>query len=213
MYKVHNIPVGDHTTYENFGVIRDQYGSLFPTFFGGINSSFKKVFGMHTVTFLLSMLSFLYSFIPDNKLISIRTSRYRRDAITQVSEVRPSRFLGQSVDVRALQQLRATIAELEQRMAEAKSAHDAICEEETVINRTRENLLQQKRSCQAIAANRRVVVSRLERIRNQLRISAKDAIDLDAEERNVKQKCGVRTSLSFPEICLSFHCRFPLINL
>lgn len=161
MYKVHNIPVGDHTTYENFGVIRDQYGSLFPTFFG------------------------------DNKLISIRTSRYRRDAITQVSEVRPSRFLGQSVDVHALQQLRATIAELEQRMAEAKSAHDAICEEETVINRTRENLLQQKRSCQAIAANRRVVVSRLERIRNQLRISEKDAIDLDAEERNVKQKCGV----------------------
>ncbi len=35
MNGVHNIPVGDKTTYENFGIIRDQYGSLFSTFFGG----------------------------------------------------------------------------------------------------------------------------------------------------------------------------------
>lgn len=206
MYRVHNIPVGDHKTYENFGIIRDKYGSLFSSFFGGINSSFYDLCDLFTVNFLFP--NFLNVYITDNKLITIRTSKYRRDAITQVSEVRPSRFLGQSVDTNALQQLRATIAELEQRMTEAKAAHDEICQEETIISRTRENLLQQKRSCQAIAANRRVVVSRLERIRNQLRISEKDAIDLDVEERNIKVKCGVKTCVSFLKYVPPFHHPF-----
>jgi hypothetical protein len=48
MYRVHNIPVGDQRAYENFGVIRDQYGTLFPTFFGGVTK-----FSLYFSSFML----------------------------------------------------------------------------------------------------------------------------------------------------------------
>ncbi len=34
-YQVHNIPVGDRRAYENLGVIRERYGTLFNYFFAG----------------------------------------------------------------------------------------------------------------------------------------------------------------------------------
>ncbi|XP_046447259.1 structural maintenance of chromosomes protein 5-like isoform X2 [Daphnia pulex] len=161
MYKVHNIPVGDQRAYENFGVIRNQYGSLFPTFFGG------------------------------NQQIVVRGSRYSRNAITQMSEIRPSRFLDQTVDTCVLEQYYAKIAQLEQRLAQNKADEVKISQDEIGVNKAREDLVKQKRSIQGIQANRRVVVSRLERVRAQLMRSEKEAVDLVGEERNVKEKCGI----------------------
>lgn len=110
-----------------------------------------------------------------------------------MSEIRPSKFLGQSVDTCVLEQYHATIAQMEQRLAEAKAVEDKINQEEMAANKTRDELLHRKRSFQGIQSNRRVVISRLERVRGQLNNSQSDAVDLVAEEKNVKQKCGVWT--------------------
>ena len=118
-----------------------------------------------------------------------------------MSEIRPSKFLGQSVDTCALDQYYAAIAQLEQRLAEAKAAEDRINQEEIAANKTRDELLHRKRSFQGIQANRRVVMVRLERVRVQLHNSESDSVDLATEEKNVKEKCGVKAvNLSFLKI-------------
>lgn len=109
-----------------------------------------------------------------------------------MSDVRPSRFLGQAVDVQALQQLQARLSELENQLASTKPVYDSIMQEELELKRTRENLLQQRNNVHKIMADRRVAQSRLDTKRNQLKGIENEAIDLVAEERNVKQKCGVR---------------------
>jgi hypothetical protein len=109
-----------------------------------------------------------------------------------MSKIRPSKFLGQSVDTCALDQYHAAIAQLEQRLAEAKAAEDRINQEEIAANKTRDELLHRKRSFQGIQANRRVVMVRLERVRVQLHNSESDSVDLATEEKNVKEKCGVK---------------------
>lgn len=48
-YHFHNIPVGNEKTFENFGAIRDRFGSFFSTFYGGIVS-------LHLATFSLLLM-------------------------------------------------------------------------------------------------------------------------------------------------------------
>lgn len=126
-------------------------------------------------------------------MINIKTSRYRNDAITQMSDVRHSRFLGQSVDNQALQQINDIIAQLEQRTITARAAMESIVEEETALKRAREVLLTQRNQSHQIMSDKRLVKSRLERICNQLNTCNQEAINLVDEERIVKEKCGVST--------------------
>ncbi len=103
--------------------------------------------------------------------------------------------MGQSVDSRALEHHKATLAQLEERMSGFKPAYDRITQEETEIRRTRETLLQQRQTYQEVASMARGVKPRLEQKRLQLKNLEKDAIDLVAEERLVKEKCGVKRFL------------------
>jgi hypothetical protein len=100
-----------------------------------------------------------------------------------------------------LEEYYAKIAQLEQRLAQNKADEVKISQDEIGVNKAREDLVKQKRSIQGIQANRRVVVSRLDRVRVQLIRSEKDAVDLVEEERNVKEKCGVKkVDFSFLDI-------------
>jgi hypothetical protein len=118
-----------------------------------------------------------------------------------MSDIRPSRFLDQTVDTCVLEEYYAKIAQLEQRLAQNKADEVKISQDEIGVNKAREDLVKQKRSIQGIQANRRVVVSRLDRVRVQLIRSEKDAVDLVEEERNVKEKCGVKkVDFSFLDI-------------
>ena len=126
-------------------------------------------------------------------MINVRTSRYRRDAITSMSDVRPSRFLGQSVDVKALEEINQTISYLEERMAASRSAYETIAQEDTSVKRTREVLLTQRNTLLKVLSDKRLLTSRIDRLRQQLNNHDKEAVDLEAEEKAVKEKCGVST--------------------
>lgn len=138
-----------------------------------------------------------YSNPLDDKMINIRTSRYRNDAITQMSDVRQARFLGQAVDTQALEQINQTIYQLEHRLAGLKATYDVVIKEEDAIKQKREVLLTQKKELHQILGDLRVVKSRLDRINQQINNCQKEAIDLDAEERIVKEKCGVNRRFEF----------------
>lgn len=124
-------------------------------------------------------------------MISIKSSRYRSDKLTQTSDVGPSRFFGQSVNVEALELLKSSVAELEQRFSTSKRALEVIMQEENATNRSREALLQKRNTLQKWQGNRRVVVSRLASKRSQLANLCKETVDLCAEEQRVKAACAV----------------------
>jgi len=161
MYNIHNIPVGDRRVYDNFGVIRDRFGNIFNMFYG------------------------------DTKVITIKSSRYRSDKLTQTSDVGSSKFFGLSVNVQALELLKSSVAELEERFSAGKRALEAILQEENVTNRSREALLQRRNALQKWQGNRRVVTSRLTSKRSQLANLQKETLDLSAEEQRVKAACAV----------------------
>lgn len=135
---------------------------------------------------------FVLANVSDTKMISIRKSRYRSDKLTQTSDVGPSRFFGMSVNVEALELLKSSLVELEQRFNAGKRALEAILQEENVTNRSREALLQKRNTLQKWQGNRRVVTSRLTSKRSQLANLQKETVDLCAEERRVKATCTVR---------------------
>ena len=108
--------------------------------------------------------------------------------------MRESKFVGQSVDSQELERYQATLAQLEQRMSSFKPVSDRITQEETDLKRSRENLFQKKKDLQVIVSGPRVTKSRLDQKRLQLQNLNKDTVDLVAEERLVKEKCGVRVT-------------------
>lgn len=131
-------------------------------------------------------------FISGNKRIEVSRSRYRSEAITQTSEMRPSSLLGQSVNAEVLQQLQATVAECERKVAEAKEALDRIHQDEIALNRAREALMQRKNVCHKVGQDKRNLTARLEQKKKQLQNLEREAVDLTVEERKAKEKCGVR---------------------
>lgn len=136
-------------------------------------------------------LNIICDFIAGDKVITVRQSRYSNHAITQIADVRPARCLNMSMDTHALAELKAAIAEIEHRMSYAKQKLDGFTEEESAMKRIREGLTQKKSDCSKILADVRLLTTRLGQKRNQRSAYEREAIDLDAEERNVKQKCGV----------------------
>ena len=129
--------------------------------------------------------------ISDTKVITIKSSRYRSDKLTQTSDVGPSKFFGLSVNVQALELLKSSVAELEERFSAGKRALEAILQEENVTNRSREALLQRRNALQKWQGNRRVVTSRLTSKRSQLANLQRETLDLSAEEQRVKAACAV----------------------
>ena len=129
--------------------------------------------------------------ISDTKVITIKSSRYRSDKLTQTSDVGSSKFFGLSVNVQALELLKSSVAELEERFSAGKRALEAILQEENVTNRSREALLQRRNALQKWQGNRRVVTSRLTSKRSQLANLQKETLDLSAEEQRVKAACAV----------------------
>ena len=129
--------------------------------------------------------------IVDKKKISIQGSRYRSDKITATSDVRPSQHFGQSVDTAALELLKSSVSEVEERFCAGKKALEAILQEENGTNRSREALFQKRNALQKVQGNRRVMASRLSSKKSQLANLEKDTIDLSAEENRVKSVCGV----------------------
>lgn len=143
-------------------------------------------------------------FSVGNKRIEISRSRYRRDAITQVSEIRPSHMIGQSVDVEAQQHLQVAVSECEERLTEAKRGLEVVVQEETALNRARESLIQKRMNHRKVLGDRRTLEMRLEQKQRQIVSLEREAIDLEEEERKTKRQCGVSDPLiMFPVIKLS----------
>lgn len=157
---VHNVPVGDQRSYDNLGMIRDHFSGAFNVFYGG------------------------------NYAIRISKSRYSSNAITQTSDIRPSKLLGQSIDQSVADNYRANIAGLEESLGHARRALDAANQELTALKQSRESLMSRKQELTSLISSENVVNVRLNQKRHELKRCEEEAVDLVAEERSMRKECG-----------------------
>ena len=146
----------------------------------------------------LLLQQFISCYCLGNKRIDIIRSRYRRDVITQVGDVRSAHMLGQSVDAAALEQCQHNVSEFENRLAESQRHVEQITAEYTVVSREQEALRQRKFDLGKYVGHRRTISARIEQKKMQLNNSDVDAVDLVQEERLVKENCSVlKTNLYY----------------
>ena len=181
---MHNVPVGDRKSYDNFGVIRDRYPGAFYLFYGGL-------FKINSTVYISEIKKTSIYELPAEYSIRINKSRYSSNSITSTSTIGPSRIFGQSIDQSAAEGFRVSIANLEERKVSAQRALDEANRESLSLNQSRESLTQRKQECKKLIENVNVARSRLQQKQRELRRYEEEAVDLIAEERTMRQACGV----------------------
>jgi hypothetical protein len=126
-----------------------------------------------------------------NKSISFKSSRYRRDLITQMDELRPAKWLNKSVDAQRLEHLRTKHQDLTLRYEMASRALENAMADVRAVAQEKESLIKQKNQVQKLGGDKRIAVSRLKQKQESLIGLESDVVDLKVEELNVKRECAV----------------------
>ena len=124
-------------------------------------------------------------------MISFRSSRYRRDLITQMDELRPAKWLNKSVDAQRLEHLRTTHQDLSHRYETACRALENAVQDARAVAQEKESLYRQKSQVQKLGGDKRVAASRLKQKQESLKGLESDVVDLRAEELRMKKECAV----------------------